>query len=139
MNTNLILRGDNGNVWVNGKLLANIKSVKATVKGNFATDNFIGDKADYSIYQGWGGDGSISLTKIDSTVWKICADAYKNGIMPDIKIIGSLTNDSTGKSERTAIENVVFTQFDLLNIEAKKEITEDYSFTFSNYEVLETI
>lgn len=138
VNTNLILRGNGGNVWINGKLLATVKSIKATVKGNFDTDNFIGDNADYSIYNGWGGDGSISLEKIDSTLWKTCADAYKSGVMPDIKIVSALTNPS-GASERTAIEGVVFTQFDLINIEAKKMITEDFSFTFSNYDVLETI
>lgn len=139
VNVNRILKGNSGNVWLNGKLLATLKTIKATVKGDFESDNFIGDNANYSIYNGWSGDGSLTLEKIDSVLWKICADAYKSGVMPDIKIITALTDQSTGKAERASIENIVFTQFDLINMEAKKIVSEDFSFTFSNYEVLEAI
>jgi len=139
VNTNRILKGNSGDVWLNGQLLGTLKTIKASIKGDFESDNFIGDNANYSIYNGWTGDGSLTLEKIDSTLWKLCADAYKSGVMPDIKIITALTDASSGKSERASIENITFTGFDLVNIEAKKIISEDFAFTFSNYEVLETI
>ena len=139
VNVNRILKGNNGNVWFNGKLLATVKKIEAKVKGEFEDDNFCGDNATYSIYNGWSGEGTITLQKIDSTIWKLVAEAYKSGNMPSIKIITALTDSSTGQSERASIENVVITEFALASFEAKKMLEEEYPFKFSDYEVLDAI
>jgi len=139
VNVNRILKGNNGNVWFNGKLLATVKKIEAKVKGEFEDDNFCGDNATYSIYNGWSGEGTITLQKIDSTIWKLVAEAYKSGNMPSIKIITALTDSSTGQSERASIENVVITEFALASFEAKKMLEEEYPFKFSDYEVLDSI
>lgn len=139
VNVNRILKGNNGNVWFNGKLLATVKKIEAKVKGEFEDDNFCGDNATYSIYNGWSGEGTITLQKIDSTIWKLVAEAYKSGVMPDIKIITALTDASTGQSERASIENIVITEFALASFEAKKMLEEEYPFKFSDYEVLDSI
>lgn len=138
VNTGKILKGNNGDVWINGSLLSTIKSIKCTAKSDTTTDNFIGDSRTYTIWNGWSGDGSMTLDKVDSTVWKMATDAFKNGTMPDIKIISSLTN-SVGETEKVSIEGVVFSQFDIVNIEAKKLVEESYSFTFDDFDVLDTI
>lgn len=139
VNVNRILKGNSGNVWFNGKLLASVKKIEAKVKGEFEDTNFCGDNATYSIYNGWSGEGTLTLQKIDSEVWKLVADAYKSGIMPDIKIITSLKDVSTNQSERASISNITITEFNLAAFEAKKPIEEDFPFKFSNYEPLEAI
>lgn len=139
VNVNKILRGNSGNVWFNGQLLATVKKIEAKVKGNFEDDSFCGDNADYSIYSGWSGEGTLTMQKIDSTLWETMAKAYKSGIMPDIKIITALTDNSTGQSERASIEQITITEFNLVNFEAKKIVEESFPFKFSNYEVLEAI
>lgn len=139
MKTNRFLKGNSGNIWFNGKLLGNVKKIEAKVKGEFEDVNFCGDNATYSVYNGWSGEGTLTLQKIDSEVWEIVAKAFKDGIMPDIKIITSLKDVSTGKSERASIENVVITEFSLVNFENKKLLEEEFPFKFSNYEVLESI
>lgn len=138
VNKNDILTGNNGDVWFNGALMATLKSIKCTVKSDTTTENYVGDSRSYTIWNGWNGDGSMTLDKIDSTVWKLAANAFKNGTMPDIKIISSLTN-SSGDTEKVAVEGIAFSQFDLINIESKKINEESYSFTFDDYEVIDTI
>ncbi len=139
VDVNQILKGNNGEVWFNNQYLATLKSIKATLKGDFTSETFIGDNRTYNIYNGWSGEGSLSFDKIDSYVWNLATQAYKSGVMPELKIISSLTNTVTLKSEKVSIEGVVFTQFDLINIENKKITEESYSFTFSDFEPIETM
>lgn len=139
VNVSRILKGNTGNVWFNGQLLATVKKIEAKVKGEFEDDAFCGDNATYSVYNGWSGEGTLTMQKIDSTIWKLVADAYKSGVMPTIKIITSLTDVSTNQSERASIENITITEFTLVGFEAKKLVEEEFPFKFSNYNVLETI
>ena len=136
---NKVLKGSGGNLWFNGQILSTLSKVEAKVKGTFEDVNFCGDNSTYSVYNGWAGEGTITIKKVDSTIWKMCADAFKSGVMPDIKIITALTDKSTGQSERASIEQITITEFNLVNFEAKKIVEESFPFKFSNYEVLEAI
>ncbi|HEY5582925.1 MAG TPA: phage tail tube protein [Ruminiclostridium sp.] len=133
------LTGNSGNVWVNGKLASTIKSIELKVTGNFEEQNFCGDLATHNVYTGWSGEGSMTWSKVDSTVITLLADAYKTGVMPDIKIITKLTDKSTGKAERAAVSEVVLTEFFLAKFEAKALIEEEIPLKFSEYDILETL
>lgn len=136
---NQILTGSAGNVWLQGKLLAQVKSIELKVSGNFDDINFCGDTATYSKFSGWNGEGTLTMYKIDSTVLKLIADAYNSGDMPDIKIVTKLTNVKTGKSERVAVSGITITEFTLAKFEAKANVEEELPIKFSKYEVLDTI
>ena len=60
---NKILKGKDGNLWFNGQLLATLSKVEAKVKGDFEDVNFCGDNATYSVYNGWSGEGTITVKK----------------------------------------------------------------------------
>ncbi|OOM81792.1 phage-like element PBSX protein XkdM [Clostridium puniceum] len=139
VDVNRILKGKDGEMWFNGQLLASLKKIEAKVKGDFEDINLCGDPSTHSVYNGWSGEGSFICLKIDSTVWKLVAEAYKTGVMPPIKIITRLTDKSTGQSERAAIEGITITEFALASFEAKKMLEEEYPFKFSDYEILESI
>lgn len=136
---NQILTGSAGNVWLQGQLLAQVKSIELKVSGNFDDINFCGDTATYSKFSGWNGEGTLTMYKIDSTVLKLIADAYNSGDMPDIKIVTKLTNVKTGKSERVAVSGITITEFTLAKFEAKANVEEELPIKFSKYEVLDTI
>lgn len=136
---NKILNGNSGDVWVNGKLLAQLKSIELKVTGNFEEINFCGDSATHSKYNGWTGEGTIGMYKIDSTVINMLGKAYQTGVMPNIKIITKLTDPNTGKSERVAVTGVTFTEFTLAKFEAKTNVEEELPLKFSKYEILDTI
>lgn len=139
VNINRILKGTNGNAWVDGDLLSQLKSIEAKIKGEFSDHNFCGDSATYSSFDGWSGEGSITMSKIDSKLWKKVAEAYRSGVMPDIKIITCLTDKATGKSERVALTGIVFTEFTLVGFKAKEAIEEEFPFKFNGYEILDAI
>lgn len=139
INKNRVLTGSSGNVWLNGKLMAQVKSIEAKITGNFEEVNLVGDYATHNAYTGWAGEGTLVMQKIDSTVLNLMADAYKTGTMPEIKIITQLEDKSTSKSERVAISNIVITEFMIAKFEGKALIEEELPFKFSDYDILETI
>jgi hypothetical protein len=139
MDQNKVLTGSSGNAWINGMLLATLKGIELKVTGSFEEQNFCGDNATYNKYTGWNGEGNVKFAKVDSTVIKLVADGFKTGNMPEIKIISKLTDKAAGKSERTAVTGVVFTEFFLAKYEAKTLVDEEIPLKFSDYEVLETI
>lgn len=136
---NKVLRGKDGDVWVNGALLANLSKIDVKVKADTEDVNFCGDSKTYTVFNGYSIEGTLACKKVDSTLLKIVAEAFKNGIIPDTKIITSLTDKSTGKAERSSIEGIVFTEFILASFEAKKMIDEEYPFKASSFDLLETI
>lgn len=136
---NLYLTGTNGDVWINGKLLANLKKIEMKVTGEFEEVKICGDYGTKNVYVGWSGEGSCTLQKVDSEVLSLMGQAYASGIMPEIKIVTKLTNKSTKKTERTAISQVDFTEFPLANFESHGLIEEEIPFKFAEYEILETI
>lgn len=137
MNKTLI--GTNGCVWLNGEVLANLKSVEIKVSGSFEEVNYCGQSGTDNIITGWSGDGTIVCGKVNSNIVKMLAKAYKDLEMPDIKIITKLTDKSTGKSERSVITGVVITEFYLAKFESKTICEEEIPIKFSDYEPLETI
>jgi hypothetical protein len=136
---NKVLTGSSGYVWFNGKKLANVKSIEAKITGNFEEVNFVGEYATHSVYTGWAGEGTLVVEKIDSTVLKLLADAYKTGDIPEVKITTKLTDKGTGKSERTSINDAVITEFALAKFEAKALVEEELPFKFSDYDFIEAI
>lgn len=139
MNKNRILTGTTGNVWLDGKLLAQIKSIEAKISGNYEEANFIGDFSTHHVYTGWSGEGTLVLHKIDSTVLKLLSDKFKTGVEPELKIVTQLEDKNTKKSERVALSEVVFTEMMIAKFESKALIEEELPFKFSDYEVIETI
>lgn len=139
MAKNRYLTGSTGDVWINGRLFTNIKSIEAKVTGNFEDMTTVGSYATEQVYLGWSGEGSMTTGKCDSSVLETVGDAFKTGIMPDIKIITRLTDKQTGKSERVAISGVTISEYMLAKFETQSQIEEEVPFKFADYEILETI
>lgn len=139
VNVNRVLTGASGYVWVNGKLLSQLKSIELKVTGNFEELNFCGDNSTYNRYTGFTGEGTITLQKIDSIVLDLVGESYITGVMPEIKIVTKLKDKATGKSERVAVSDVIITEFMLAKFEAKALIEEEVPLKFSKYEILEKI
>ncbi|WMI80902.1 phage tail tube protein [Anaerotignum sp. MB30-C6] len=139
MKKNRILTGTTGNVWLDGQLLAQIKSIEAKISGNYEEADFVGDFATHHVYTGWTGEGTLVLHKIDSTALRLLADKFKTGVEPDLKIVTQLEDKNTKKSERVALSEIVFTEMMLAKFESKALIEEELPYKFSDYEVLEMI
>ncbi|MEG1044741.1 MAG: phage tail tube protein [Oscillospiraceae bacterium] len=138
-NVNRILKGNNGYVWINGLLVGYLKSIEAKLTGNFEDIVMAGDNATHSTYNGYTGDGTLTIYKTNSRNMSAIAESFKTGVMPEIKIITKLTDTVTGQSERVAITEVVFTETMLANIAERSNIEEAIPFKFADYLILERI
>lgn len=138
-NPNRVLHSNQGNMWFNGKRLSTLQSVEAKVAGDFEEVNNCGDPATYRIYNGYSGEGTFTMLKIDSDVLKLMADAFQTGEMPTMTIITALEQKGTNKVERIAYRDVTIDEMYLAKFEKKSKIEEEVPFKFGHFEVLETI
>lgn len=138
VNTNRTLSGNDGQIWVNGELWAEIKSIEFKLTGNFEDINFVGDTKTHKRFTGVDGSGTITLQKTLSRGIKAISDAFKSGKFPDITILTKVTDGQTGQSERWELDQVMFTELSQ-KIEAKNLIEQEMPFTFENWDILETI
>nr|DAL81566.1 MAG TPA: tail tube protein [Caudoviricetes sp.] len=138
-NPNRVLHSNQGNMWFNGKRLSTLQSVEAKVTGDFEEVNNCGDPATYRIYNGYSGEGTFTMLKIDSEVLKLMADAFQTGEMPTMTIITALEQKGTNKVERIAYRDVTIDEMYLAKFEKKSKIEEEVPFKFGHFEVLETI
>lgn len=138
-NPNRVLHSNQGNMWFNGKRLSTLQSVEAKVTGDFEEINNCGDPATYRIYNGYSGEGTFTMLKIDSEVLKLMADAFQTGEMPTMTIITALEQKGTNKVERVAYSDVTIDEMYLAKFEKKSKIEEEVPFKFGHFEVLETI
>ncbi len=138
-NPNRVLHGNQGNVWFNGKRLTTLQSVEAKVGADFEEVNVCGDPATYRIYNGYSGEGTFTMLKIDSEVLKLMADAFQTGEMPTMTIITALEQKGTNKVERIAYRDVTIDEMYLAKFEKKSKIEEEVPFKFGHFDVLEMI
>ena len=135
---NQVVSGNDSTVWVNNELWDDVKSVEYKVTGDFEDITFLGDARTHKKFIGYTGEGTLTMNKVHSRGASILAEAFKTGIMPDVKIVLKIENKSTGKSERAVLNDVVFSEFGS-NTEAKAIGEEELPFTFADYEILETL
>ncbi len=137
--TNRFLTGSGGKLWFNGRAMANLKKVDIKIEGNFEDVTLAGDYSTYPQYTGYSVSGSVTFGKVDSVVLAEYAAAYKSGIMPELKIVSSLTDVNTKKAERAAVTGAVLTTLPLMGFEAKTLVDEEFPIKASGYDILEEI
>lgn len=138
-NTVHVLHGSGGTAWFNGKKLTTLQSIEAKVTADYEDINVCGDPATYRIYNGFSGEGSFTVLKLDSEVLKMMSEAYASGVMPEITIVSALTQKGTNKVERVALSEVTIDEMSLIKYEKKAKVEQEVPFKFGNFEVLETL
>lgn len=132
-----MFKGNNGTVWLSGKILATLTKFEAKNTMDFEERNYCGENGTHYEYTGWKGEGTMTCDKVDSSVLLLLKDAIKTGVMPDISIVSKVQDTDTGKTERIAYECIKITELMLASFEAKKLIEEEIPFVYEDYTVLE--
>lgn len=138
-NPNHIMHGSGGVAWWNGKKLTTLQSVEAKVTGDFEDINVCGDTATYKIYNGYAGEGTLTVLKIDSDILIQMAEAFRTGVMPEITVITAQTQKGTNKVERVSYTDITVDEFMLAKFEKKAKTEQEIPFKFGNFQVLETL
>ena len=138
-NVNEIINGTYGKVFINGNKLANIKSFEAKLTFECEEVNLAEDPGKHMRYMGYSGEGTMTLHKVDSSILNMIKDDIKAGKMPEIMIVGSVSDPSAIGTERVQLNGVTLDEITLLKFELKTLGEEEVPFKFADFVPLETI
>ena len=139
VNTNNIIRGTYGRIWMDGALLAEVKSFEAKVTMTYEEVAFGGDLGTHQRYMGYAGEGTMVLHKVDSLMARKLKDGIRSGIMPDIKIVGKLEDPTANGAERVELLEITFDELTLLKFENKTILEQEAPFKFAEFNHIDLI
>lgn len=137
--SNKVINGTYGAVWVNGEKWLDVESFEAKVTINYEDVNMAEDPATHKKMTGWSGEGSLSVKKIYSRGANLMADGVKKGQLPEVNIVGKITDPDAFGAERVSISEITFNEFMLLKFEQKTLGTEELPFNFADYDPIDLI
>ena len=133
-----IINGLYGEVWVDGEKIAECTACQAKVAKNKQTVNLCGQFMDDTKVTSGSGTGSLTLYKVDSGFIQRQRE-LQNGVDVRCTIISKLRDPDSFGAERVALYNVNFDDLTLADWQAATMGTVTAPFTFSRYELLDTI
>lgn len=131
-NTNETINGTDGRLWINDTPCATIQSFTFHQTNVYEDVPQAGQLSKPRRIVGVELNGTINKYKVDNTMVGLMQD-YKNGNMPEIKLIGLMQNPATGMMQRAVIKGVTFGEMDLLNFEQKTVAKEEIPFEAEDY------
>lgn len=134
-----VINGTHGAIWINGQKLAELDTFEAKITLEYEDVRFAEDTGTYRKFMGWTGEGSIGLKKVFSRGALLLGQAVKNGRMPEIEITTKLADPGSYGVERTSLSSVTFNEFLLAKLGQRELLTEELSFAFGDFDLLEMI
>ena len=130
--------GTFGEAWVDDDYMAETNKLRAEVNINYddvrqARKLMVGKKM-----TGLEGSGEIQFVKVSSHMAKKISDKIKAGKTPSFKIISKLKDPDAIGAERIALYGCKFEKTTLADWEHGNIGSESYSFTFEDWEYLDT-
>lgn len=127
-----------GEVWVDGDYLAQVTALKAEVTPKKTAISMVQNLQEGQKITGMESKGELKLHKINSTIMKKMSSYFKRGKMMTCTIITSIHDPDAIGGERVALYGCSFDKLILADWEAGKMGEESYSFTFEDWEILES-
>ena len=136
---NKIIRGTFGRLFINSQPMANVKSFEIKASINYETVNINGELCEQQRMTGYNLSGTMVLHKIDSFITKFIGDGLSTGVLPTIKIVGTLADPDSNGSERIEVYDVTLDEMTLLAFENASVQEESVPFKAGGYRFIETI
>ena len=136
---NKFLKGTSGEGFLNNTLLAEINKVNIKMTGQYEDFSPCGDYCSHHVYVGYDGEGTLEGARVNTMIDADLIEAYQKRTTPDYKIVATLTDPNTNKSESYMITGVQFTEISPIDYEAKKLAARSMPFTFTKIKVLSKI
>lgn len=134
-----VFSGTWGEVWVDGDLVAECYGVQAKVKFNKEPVPMCRQMAVDQKVTSIECTGSLKLYKVSSRMALAIGEYIRNGRDIRFTIVAKLDDPDAKGCERVALLNVSFDDLTLLDFEAKSIGKVECPFTFTNYEMLDTV
>ena len=126
-------------VWINDELVDEIKAFQAKYEFDKEEVNIAGDMFTHYKVIGYNGSGSMTLNKTNSRMIKMLIEYVKEGLEPEITIVGKLADPGNEGSERISLSEVSFDDLTLFDFEVKTLGEVECPFTFVKCTTLDTI
>ena len=132
-----VMSGTQGEVWIDGKYMAEVTGFKAEIKLLKEEVNQV--KRMFKQYKvvGCEGTGNVKLNHVSSFFIQLMADNIKNAKQTVCTIVVKLDDPDAVGAERISITDATFDKLTLMDWEAKKLTSDDYDFTFTDFDILD--
>ncbi|MGB9845896.1 MAG: phage tail tube protein [Desulfotomaculales bacterium] len=134
-----IINGTFGELWLDGDKVAECYGLDAKIEFDKEDVNVCGKLGTDTKFMGYKGSGSVKLHKVNSRMMLKLSEQIKNGVNPRLQILSALKDPAAYGSERILIKDAAFNDITLAAWEAKQKGTVEAPFTFTDWELLDTI
>ena len=133
------INGTFGSLWVDDYFLSEVTGLEAKVTLEKTEVNQVGSLAKGYKITGMDCKGTIKLNKVTSYFINLLSENIKKGKTTTCTIISKLDDPDAFGSERIKLTGCTFDEVTLANWEAKKLGEESIPFSFTGWELLDTI
>lgn len=134
-----VFNGSWSSLWVDDEEMAEATACEAKLTLEKTEVNQTGTLAKGYKVTGTDGKGSIKMNKISSYFIKKIGDNIKNGKTTVCQIRSKIADPDAVGAEDILLTGVTFDELELVNWEAKKLLEENIPFSFTGFEVLESV
>ena len=136
---NRVINGTFGEVWLDSDYMAEATALEAKVTLEKQEVSQTGTLAKGYKITGVEGKGTLKMNHVSSYFIQKLSDNLKQGKTTTATIISNLDDPDAFGAERIQLNGCVFDELTLINWEAKKLGEESIAFTFTSWEVLDSI
>ena len=134
-----VINGTFGELWIDDEYMAETTALEAKVSLEKTEVNQVGTLAKGYKVTGVDCKGTIKLNKVTSYFINLLSDNLKAGKTTTCTIISKLDDPDSNGEERIKLTGCTFDELTLANWEAKKLVEESVPFSFTGWEILDTI
>lgn len=130
--------GTHATMWIDGDEIGEVTSVEATLEAQKEEVKMA--KTMYTGYKvtGYQGKGTFKLHKVSSKFIKKFAPSIQEGRQVSFTLISKIDDPDAFGSERVALYGCIVDAVNVVNWEVGALLEEEYSFTFTSYELLDS-
>ena len=133
------INGTFGSVWIDDYFLAEVTGLEAKVSLEKTEVNQVGTLAKGYKITGIDGKGTVKLNKVTSYFINLLSKNIQEGKTTTCTIISKLDDPDSDGVERIKLKGCTFDELTLANWEAKKLGEESVAFSFTGWEILDTL
>ena len=137
-NSQQVMSGTEGEVWIDSQYMAQVVAFKAEVKLVKEEVNQVKRRGKQYKTTGWEGSGNVKMNHMSSYFIDKMADNIKNGKQTVCTIIAKPSDPDAIGDERVVIRDATFDKLTLMDWAAKKLTEDDYDFTFTDFDILDS-
>lgn len=134
-----VINGTFGELWINDDYMSQVTALEAKVTLEKTEVNQTGTLAKGYKITGIDCKGTIKLNHVTSYFANLLSEALKGGKTVSATIISNLSDPDALGSERVKLTGCTFDELTLADWEAKKLGEESIPFSFTGWELMDTI